>query len=148
MPLDPSELAGVIRAAITRGAQEAFEDSLEYIERAAKNKLGTYQPGWPPLAESTLERRAARGWNPADEPLLETGVGRASIQHEVTEQRGLTLRGEVGSNEPRMVVHEHGSGHVPARPWLVPAAVESMPELETKFRVTIEDALDRAAGEG
>ncbi len=70
--------------------------------------------GWPPLAESTLARKAL------NTPLLETGELRDSIEITVGDRTAW-----VGSNNDKAVWHELGTNRVPARSFLAKAAIES-----------------------
>src|SRR5580700_12227932 len=53
----------------------ALERAAQLVEFEAKRVIGTYEYGWPLLADSTVARKSA------DSPLLETGEMRDSIQH-------------------------------------------------------------------
>lgn len=95
------------------------------IEDKAKAEIGHYQdaagpfPAWPLLADSTEDEKAKAGY-PTDAPLLRTGEMRESITHEVH-----GLEAVIGSPDERMVYHEFGTSHMPARPVLGPAAFTS-----------------------
>ncbi|SIN82964.1 hypothetical protein SAMN05443247_00028 [Bradyrhizobium erythrophlei] len=90
----------------------------ELASTMAAAYIGHYQPGWPRLAESTLERKAA------DTPLLETGEMRDSIRHEVDP---IMLEMVVGSNDKRALYQELGTSRIPPRPFLGLAMAHSMP---------------------
>lgn len=91
---------------------EALKHAGEIVEKEAKRVLGTYDYGWAPLAQSTIDRKAN-----GDTPLLETGEMRDSIGHHVDGARAV----EIGSNNDKAVWHELGTEHIPARPFLMGA---------------------------
>src|SRR5258705_13069018 len=64
------------------------------IAKQAKAQIGREQEEWPPLAPSTLARKAA------NTPLLETGEMRDSIEW-VVHGHGSHVEGAVGSNLDR-----------------------------------------------
>ena len=70
----------LVRAAETAevGLVEPTEVVMKAVAAEAKRVIGTYEYGWPQLAEATQDDRVARGF-PANEPLLRTGDMRASI---------------------------------------------------------------------
>lgn len=95
----------------------ALEQAGQILEDAVKAKIGEYQPGWPPLSPSTIERKGQ------DTPLLETGELRESIHHIVID----TPNGGdvyVGSDNDKALWHELGTRHIPPRPFLQPTAME------------------------
>lgn len=77
----------------------------EFLKRA-KNAMGTYEYGWPPLAESTIARKRA-----GDTPLVETGEMQESGSYEIHADYVL-----IGFEDPKMHFHEFGTSHVPPRP--------------------------------
>lgn len=104
---------------------------------AAKGTLGSgygIYGTWAPLAPSTIERkRAARQGlhnNPAS-ILYAIGAMRASIGFKVNASQ---LSVTVGSNSPYAIYHELGTSRMPARPFLMPAALyavrKSLPDIE------------------
>lgn len=88
------------------------------VKEAAKAAIGTYSFNWPPLAPSTLARKAA------DTPLLETGELRDSIQHHVDGHVA-----HIGTNDGRAVFHELGTVRIPPRSFLVQAAIHKETEV-------------------
>jgi hypothetical protein len=85
--------------------------------------IGTYQPGWPALAEATIKSKAAAGYAVPD-PLLRTGEMRDSIKHEVDP---ILLEVAVGSNDKTALFQELGTSRVPPRSFLGLAMRNSMP---------------------
>src|SRR5258706_16262522 len=67
----------------------------EMIAKKARGMIGKPHEGWPPLAASTLEKKAA------NTPLLETGELRDSIQFVVSGNEAC-----VGSDSPIAVYQE------------------------------------------
>jgi hypothetical protein len=98
------------------------EIGVSVAERARK-KLGTYQPGWPPLSDYTLDEKAREGW-PSPSPLLRTGAMEASIKHQVLPPKMV----KVGSTDRKALFHELGTSKMPARAFIGPAMAENMPQ--------------------
>ena len=91
--------------------------------------IGTYQQGWPALAESTIKEKAAAGYAvPA--PLLREGEMRDSIRHEVDP---ILLELVVGSNDKTALFQELGTVRIPPRPFLGLALRNSLPFAEETF---------------
>jgi phage gpG-like protein len=88
------------------------------IRDKAKAKIGTYQSGWPELAESTVKRKGN------DKPLLDTGALRDSIGATV-----FTDSAYVGTNEMSGVYAELGTKSEPPRSFLLSSAVESKKDI-------------------
>jgi len=76
-----------------------------FLEKA-KAAIGTYEYGWPPLAQSTIDRKTT-----GDSPLLETGEMKDSGFYEV--HHGEVI---VAFSDPKLVYHEWGTRHHPPRP--------------------------------
>jgi HK97 gp10 family phage protein len=96
----------------------ALEKVGAIVEDGAKKAIGTYEFGWPPLAQSTIDKKGA------DTPLLETGKMRDSIRHEVS---GDTVR--VGSDVEYALYQEVGTVNMPPRPFLQGSAVHHKHEI-------------------
>jgi phage gpG-like protein len=90
-----------------RGNEEGLEKAAKMLEEHAKGLIGHPNGEWPPLAQSTLNRK---GMNT---PLLETGEMQASIQHNSDAHEA-----NIGSNDPHMKFSEYGTVHEPPRPVL------------------------------
>lgn len=113
-----SELA-MVRVA----EHHALEHAARAVETEAKRVIGTYDYGWPELAESTQEQRVAQGYS-ANEPGLRTGEMRDSIEH--------TTQGDeahVGSNDEHLVFFDLGTSKQPPRPVLAAAAMHKEHEI-------------------
>lgn len=95
---------GVEEHVIKHAALEA--GGREFLKRA-QAAIGTYEYGWPQLADSTIARKE-RG----DTPLLETGAMRDSGYVDVHGAMGVT----VGFSDPKLHYHEWGTKHIPPRP--------------------------------
>jgi HK97 gp10 family phage protein len=90
------------------------------VATEAKRVIGTYDYGWPQLAESTLAKKSA------DTPLLETGEMRASIEWSTSHDG---LEGHVGSNSDIAVYQELGTSKIPPRSFLAGALHHEAPEI-------------------
>ena len=109
-------------AALAAGAQIVAED--------ARERIGSYQDGWPHLAPSTVAEKTRLGYagvpleggDGGDNPLLRTGEMRDSIKTEAT-PRGFI----VGSTDPVLGYQEFGTRTIPPRPVLGPALQHSLP---------------------
>jgi hypothetical protein len=93
-----AEFEAIRIAALEAGAQE-------FLKRA-KAAIGTYEYGWPSLAESTI---ASKGG--ADTPGLETGDMQASGSYEVH-----AASFTVGFTDPKTAWFEFGTSRQPPRP--------------------------------
>jgi hypothetical protein len=96
----------------------------ELAETMAVHYIGTYQTGWPHLAESTLAKKSA------DTPLLETGEMRDSITRELDP---LELAVTVGSKSKIALWQEMGTSRIPPRPFLSLAMHRSLPFAQETF---------------
>lgn len=85
---------------------------------------GHYQPGWAPLAESTLKDKADKGF-PVPSPLRRTGEMAASYRKELDLAE---LEMVIGSPEPKALWQEMGTSRgIPPRPVCEPALKNSLP---------------------
>ena len=119
-------------AELTVGAdhlqREALEVGAKVIEKEAKRVIGTYDYGWPELAESTQDERASLGYEP-DEPLLRDGTLRESIEHKVVSAH----EAQIGSDLDVAVYQELGTSTIPPRPFLSGAAAAKGQEVADKI---------------
>jgi HK97 gp10 family phage protein len=98
------------------------------VEKSAKAEIGHLQPAvgpfpkWDELAESTKADKVKKGYwfNDDYNPLLRTGELHDSISHQVK-----PLEVQIGSTSDIMVYQEFGTGKIPARPVLGPAAFKN-----------------------
>jgi len=109
---------------------EALEGAGKIVEKEAKRVIGTYDYGWPQLAESTQVERERRGY-PANEPLLREGDLRDSISHTVKEHEHACY---VGSNSLIAVYQELGTSRIPPRSFLGGAARAKEHEVHEELR--------------
>lgn len=108
-----------LSVAMPMAEHHALERAASIVEKEAKDLIGHEHDFWPPLAESTLERKAA------NTPLLETGEMRDSIEHVVVSHK----EAHVGSNNDKAVYHELGTSRIPPRPFLGRAAMRKADEI-------------------
>lgn len=105
-------------------SEQATLDAIgKLVAGRARAKFGIYQDGWEPLAQYTMDERVYLGFTPND-PLLRTGGLRDSIGYDAD-----LVKVTIGSTHDFMVHHEYGTRTHPARPVLVPAVRESLPEI-------------------
>jgi phage gpG-like protein len=97
----------------------------ELAETMAASYPGTYQTGWPRLAESTLEKKGA------DTPLLETGEMRDSIERDLDP---IEMKVVIGSKSKIALYQELGTSRIPPRPFLSLAMHRAMPFAAETFR--------------
>jgi phage gpG-like protein len=109
---------GALAHEIKHGEHDGLEEAAKIVEAESKRVIGTYDYGWPPLAESTLKRKAA------DTPLLETGELRDSITHSMEGKSAF-----VGSNSQIAVWQELGTTRIPPRSFLLQAALHKEREI-------------------
>jgi len=102
---------------------EVMESACKVVETEAKRVIGTYDYGWPQLADSTQADRERQGFSPND-PLLRTGEMRDSIEHTVVAGDGF-----IGSNDPKAKWQELGTDRIPARSFLAGAAAQKGDEV-------------------
>ena len=95
----------------------------QLAESIAAELPGHYQPGWAPLAESTLKDKAAKGF-PVPSPLKRTGEMAGSYRKEV-DPADLVL--VIGSPKKEALWQEKGTSRIPPRPVTEPALKNSLP---------------------
>lgn len=133
----PFDLAGFgeemlkLSVAVALETRLAIEEACVIVEHEAKRVIGTYDYGWVPLAQATIDDRSRQGFNP-DEPLLRTGELRDSIQHTV-----IGLDGYVGSDNMKAVWQELGTKTIPPRSFLMGAAQHKVGEVVEKTGLAI-----------
>lgn len=92
----------------------------ELLEKAAKDKIGHLMPGagpfaaWPELADSTKADKERQGYafNAEYNPLYRTGEMRDSIEGRYYPKLKKVL---LASADDKMLWHEEGTVHIPAR---------------------------------
>jgi len=114
------------------------------IAERAREKIGVPQPAsglspaWPPLAESTIERKQRAGAAQPEAPLLLTGTLKDSITYIVHESESMV---EIGTDDPKAKYHELGAAGVPPRPFLAPAAFEVLDQMQDEIPLLIGAAI-------
>lgn len=122
------------------------------VAQEATRSVGYYQsgiggfPAWAPLAASTLEKKARKGWglggNP-NSPLYATGKFRQSIGYRVNKQH---LMVTIGSNARSVIFTELGTSKMPARPVFVPAALRTLPRYVAPLGASLAGAIAGTRG--
>jgi hypothetical protein len=106
----------------------ALKKAAKVLQEESQRVIGTYDYGWPELAESTKADRLHKGYTEND-PLLRSGEMRESIEIGPISGGALTTTIEVGSNNDKAVWQELGTDRIPARSFLGLAAVKETPEI-------------------
>ena len=114
-------LLKTLPAEVRKAERHGLEQGAVMIEREAKALIGTEYPGWPALADSTVERKAAKGQTgriSGTDPLYATGELRATVSHFVEDRTAI-----IGTPDQVGVYMEMGTSRVPPRPFLSAAMV-------------------------
>lgn len=106
-----------VHARLEHASKAAVTRSARLIRDEARRVLGTYDYGWPSLAESTIAHKAT-----GDSPGLETAKMRRSIKYSVSGSH-MDWHANIGSNEPRALFFELGTRSQPPRSFLAAAAM-------------------------
>ena len=130
----PAELAARLEDAAADIPAALLAPTTEFVELAehtAAKAIGTYEFGWPPLADSTMDDRARQGYAP-NEPLLRTGELRSSI-HSMAAITGIGADGLVYSPDKIALYQELGTDRIPPRSFLYASLVRTIPALGRLF---------------
>lgn len=127
------------KAAIRQGVYKSLASTVEQMDdrvqkgfARGENALGT---SWTPLAPATI---MAKGF---DDPLIEHGDMRAAFETDVD---NTTLEATFSNTDPKIQWHEYGSGDIPRRAVMRPAATWAENNvIEGTFTETITDELRR-----
>jgi phage gpG-like protein len=100
----------MMEADIRLPEEAIVEKAAQMIEERARDAIGTYEFGWPQLAEATQQERERLGFTPND-PLRRTGRLKYSIGR-VSGREGGEAVAYVGTNDPNAKYHEFGTSVV------------------------------------
>jgi phage gpG-like protein len=117
-------LLGGLALEVEHQNHEALEKAAKLVEKGAKDVLGTYEYGWPQLAESTQKDRERQGFT-ANDPLLRTGELRDSIEHSADRHEA-----RIGSNLDIAIYQELGTSKIPPRSFLKETMVRKIDEIQ------------------
>lgn len=106
-PLQMGVILEHVAAKIHSEGREILEPVAVMLETSAKDAIGTYRFGWPPLGEAAVAKHG-------DTPLLDTGALQASISHMVEDSH----HASVGTNVEYAKYQEFGTSKIPPRPFL------------------------------
>lgn len=109
---------------ISKANKQAVTKACRIVTTEAKRVLGTYDYGWPSLADSTIARKST-----GDSPGLETGAMRKSVNFSVDGTR-LNWVGTIGTNDPHARWFELGTVKQPPRSFLAGAAHQKEAEVK------------------
>jgi hypothetical protein len=130
--LGAAELFSTLGLEVEHHNHRALDKVGQVVTQEVYRVIGTYDYGWPTLAESTQSDRESHGF-PADEPLKRTGAMRDSVWYKVGHKEVT-----IGTDNQIAVWQELGTSRIPPRPFLQGAAQHKMPEtLEIIGRATI-----------
>ena len=121
-------LAASLRSAVPR-IEIGLDKVGELAETLAAHYPGEYQPGWAPLAASTIADKVAKGF-PVPSPLKRTGDMAASYKKEID---FAALAVIVGSEEKVALYQEMGTSRMPPRPVLSLAMKNALPHAAEVF---------------
>ena len=112
----PMQLAVIFSRAsvdVLHAQHHVLEEACELFQYSAQQAIssGANPYGWPPLAESTLERKQGT-------ILLETGALLGSIEHNIDPMANKTGEAYVGTNLEYAKYQEFGTSRIPPRPFL------------------------------
>jgi phage gpG-like protein len=116
---------------IDEAETEIIEEACKMVCEEAKAVLGTDGYDWPALSPETKKTQPGM--------LLETGEMRDSIEWTAEKNEGF-----VGSDNDKALWHELGTTKMPARSFLMGAALHKMPEI---MLMAAELAMKKMAGE-
>jgi phage gpG-like protein len=128
-----------LRAEIEAAAIIGLHEAAEIVKDEAKRWIGEEHDIWPPLAESTINEKERLGFE-VPKPLLRTGELRDSIRAAV-----VGMHAEIGTDHRLGPIHEHGTNHVPPRPFLGPALLTKTPEAIAAIEANIAKAIKKIA---
>jgi DNA-directed RNA polymerase subunit H (RpoH/RPB5) len=127
-------LAGMV-VKVDHAEHEALKEAAVIVENEAKRVIGTYDYGWPQLAQSTQDDRVAQGFS-ANEPGLRSEAMRDSIEHTVVGHEA-----QIGSNDDHLVYFELGTSKQPPRSDLAGAAIAKEKEIVAAIGSAVHTAL-------
>lgn len=116
----------------------ALERCGKLVTREVYRVIGSYDYGWPQLAESTQNQRESLGFEP-NEPLLRTGRMRDTIWFKV-QHNEVTI----GTDDQIAIWQELGTSRIPPRPFLEGALKAKTPEV---LEIIGKDAVRKLSGE-
>jgi hypothetical protein len=126
-----AEMAARINWAAVRAKAEIdipTEAVVAKAEAKAKEAIGNYSYGWPPLKPETIAHKAN-----GDTPLLETGAMRDSISHKA-ELSAEGAEGLLYSDDIKALYQEIGTSRgIPPRSFLYQSLLRCDAEIETAF---------------
>jgi hypothetical protein len=117
-----------------------LERACQIIEAEAKRVIGTYDYGWPELADATKADRVRQGYA-ENEPLLRSGAMRDSIETVIIIPG---VSAAVGSDDPIAADQEYGTATIPPRPFLGGAVEHKRDEIDQM----VGDAIDQVMATG
>lgn len=112
-----------VHLGMERATKAAVTKAARLVRDEARRVLGTYDYGWPHLAEATIARKQT-----GDSPGLETGAMRRSIKYSVSGSR-MNWQANIGSNDPKALWFELGTVKQPPRSFLAGAAMHMQHEV-------------------
>jgi|SRR5882672_7812024 len=127
-PASFAAFAAALASAMGKASRDGLEKGCEILEAEAKHVLGTDGYNWAPLSPATKKTMPGM--------LLETGELRDSIEHTIISDS----EAAVGSDHDKAVWHELGTEKMPARSFMMGAAVAK----EQEIRAAIADHFMKA----
>lgn len=118
-----ASLLGTLASTSEMANRHALDAAAVVVETEAKRVLGTYDYGWPQLAQSTQDQRVHQGYTPND-PGFRSGAMQQSIEHTTAKDET-----HIGTDDQHMVFFELGTKKQPPRPTLAVAALKKEAEV-------------------
>ncbi len=121
--LDFAAKLATIERDLNTAAEVTVMKGAHIIKERAKDAIGHQDNGfnWPPLKPATIAQKRY-----GNTPLYETGDLKHSIEVAGPFHEGArTVSAVVGTNDPKAAFHEYGTSKIPARPFMLPAAIDS-----------------------
>lgn len=119
-PLTFAVHLAAVGALMDRQTARGLEEAGQIVETEAKRVLGTYEYGWPPLSDVTIDKKGGR-----DTPGIDTEEMRNSLGHHVSGHSAV----QIGTDDQKAVWFELGTTRQPPRSFLQQALVRKTPEV-------------------
>ncbi len=134
-----------LQPALEQAVTDELRAHAKDVAKAAAEKLGTQQPGWAPLSQSTIDKHG-------DTPGVDSGdmkgisPGSEGITVIETKEPGTLAVFGIGSALEYAKWFEEGTVKNYPRPFLEPALIESLDEMEKRLERVVDRTIDEVFG--